>query len=342
MRRTTLTLIVLLSCPTLSFGGEDWPEIDESHDYWYVTECPSYRPHAIWVRYATEPNYVGIPPWLDDWRNAYGDMCIFDGIFADVGTTPWVTTNTGHPAYICEMGMGCFAELSCCINPSDLAFGIGCSVDQPHYFERKTMCESIPGYVWDDLLCDCLPDVPHSPILVSSRGNQCELTNIAFGVNFDLDSDGEAERIGWTALAAEAAFLSLDRNENGTIDDGTELFGDVTPQPDVDEKNGFLALAVYDEPENGGDGDGEISESDAIFESLRLWTDVNHDGISQPEELATLASRGVVAISLEYRESRRTDRYGNEFRFLSHVVVDPAQPGPARLKAVDVFLINTQ
>lgn len=181
-----------------------------------------------------------------------------------------------------------------------------------------------------------------SPILVSSLGNRLRLTDAAGGVDFDLDADGQPERLSWTAAGSEDAFLVLDRNGNGLIDDGRELFGNYTPQPESEHPNGFLALALFDAPEQGGDGDGLISASDAVFARLAYWADRNHDGVSQPEELQPLPQSSTRAIELDYRESRRRDRHGNQFRYTSFVRLAPGSPGPGRSFAVDVFLLRRQ
>ncbi len=179
-----------------------------------------------------------------------------------------------------------------------------------------------------------------SPILISIRGNRLELTDLDGGVRFDLDGDGFPERLSWTAEGADDAFLVLDRNGNGKVDDGTELFGNFTPQPPSRQPNGFLALAVFDLPANGGNHDGRISADDAIFGELGLWIDWNHNGISDRGELRRLSRTRIEVINLDYRESQRQDQYGNSFRYYSVVGLSSDSRGPRRKFAIDVFFLR--
>jgi hypothetical protein len=199
----------------------------------------------------------------------------------------------------------------------------------------KSRCNDPTGY--DPAGCDCPDGQSFSPIIVDIDHSGFSMTDAAGGVVFNILKDNVPLAISWTAGTSTNAFIVLDRNGNGRIDSGEELFGDLTPQPASAAPNGFLALAEYDKTGNGGNGNGRIDSGDAIFAQLRLWQDVNHNGASEPNELRPLPALGIGAIGLDYKESKWTDQYGNKFRYRAKVYdVNGAQAGRW---AWDVFLV---
>lgn len=200
------------------------------------------------------------------------------------------------------------------------------------------VCRSSGGVWMPYPTCDCNLG---SPVVIDVGGNGFDMTDAVNGVDFDLNADTIVERWSWTAANSDDAWLALDRDGDGLINNGQELFGNFTPQPNPpagQQRNGFLALAEFDKTASGGNADGVISAQDSVYSRLRLWQDVNHNGVSEAVELHALPSLNIIKMELDYHLSKKTDRHGN--RFMYRAKVRDARGAQVGRWAWDVFLIR--
>jgi hypothetical protein len=205
-------------------------------------------------------------------------------------------------------------------------------------------CE-LSGNHWNGDYCEIVEQDPGtSPIIIATESSSYHLTSASDGVLFDIDGDGTDEQVAWTQPAASVAFLAIDRDGDGAITSGKELFGDVTIPG---ESNGFCALSRMTVDSNGGAVRGSVSEDDPIFTRLLLWTDRNHNGVSEPAELLP-ASNLLSDIGLGYQLHNRRDGHGNLYRFRGWVhfrtspgrnrALSPEEDQGRRRQIYDVYL----
>lgn len=310
--------------------------------------CGSGGLECIWTApYPANPPDCSVPSSTGYNYQCQGESCVQHA-------APWCRTTTGHTC----------VSTSCALQGATINFQ--CSAFEP---DNDILFQSTDSCVWSGCsscpspplsqcgvggvssdFCQyeqgCPPNSslqydgccypPESPIIIDIGGDGFILTDASNGVYFDLRADGHPVRTAWISPDANNAWLTLDRNHNGVIDNGAELFGNFTPQPPSSTPNGFLALAVFDLPANGGNGDGAIDGTDAVFAQLRLWKDANHNGISEPSELFPLGDADIGAIRLDYKESKFEDLYGNQFRYRARV--EMKTQGKKNKWAYDVFL----
>ncbi|MDO9265545.1 MAG: hypothetical protein Q7U00_00525, partial [Sulfurimonas sp.] len=138
-----------------------------------------------------------------------------------------------------------------------------------------------------------MPPRRGDPLVLDIDGDGIETIQINTNspILFDHDGDGIKTATGW--VKSDDALLVFDRNANGTIDNGSELFGDQTIVNGVKATDGFAALSAEDT-----NADGVFDANDTNFNNVRLWQDLNQNGISETNELKTLTQAGIVSISL--------------------------------------------
>jgi hypothetical protein len=176
-----------------------------------------------------------------------------------------------------------------------------------------------------------------SPIVFNFESGDYRLTGRNSPVLFDMRGNGHPQLMGWTAAGADEAFLWLDRNHNGKVTSGAELFGNFTPLKNRRMAiNGFEALAEFD-----ANHDGVIDDLDPIWPQLMLWRDLNHNGISEPNEMSRLDNSDVTAIDLHDHWTGKHDRWGNTFRYKSLVSIrNKSGYGEQKQPVYDIFFVS--
>lgn len=134
------------------------------------------------------------------------------------------------------------------------------------------------------------------PLILDLNGNGIELTDVrrGDGVFFDITGDGKPEQVSW--VSANDGMLVYDRNGNGKIDSGKELFGD-----QHGAKDGFEELSKFDTDKNNA-----INKKDPIYQKLKIWQDLNQNGFSEVVELKSIARYGIDSIDLQKDNTRST------------------------------------
>jgi hypothetical protein len=336
MRILRLLALGLLSALALS------AQSDCNYEWWVLTqETPfpycGYAPFPVQIAFSY---YFEVDNLDGDYLNSTNVTVTGNGYCSGLGNNnycsqggaplPYVNWNTTYYA-----GSGVWTNVATIAGelPGGTlkALGYGCAgttyttsapvnLSAPHCPKCPSGCDPA-----GDGACSCCP------IVLDTSGRGFRLTDVEHGVYFRWKSGGPKFAMSWTDPAGGNGWLVLP-SEDGQVHDATNMFSAISPQPKTPNPNGYIALAVYDLPSEGGNGDGWIDARDKIYSRLRIWIDANQDGEAQPNELHTLDELGVKRIGLRYRLAEKTDQYGNVFRYLSQVL-DESDP-----KAYDVWV----
>ncbi|ALU42869.1 calcium-binding protein [Pseudoalteromonas rubra] len=179
------------------------------------------------------------------------------------------------------------------------------------------------------------PPVNKDPLALDLDGDGIETKSLENGVHFDLDNSGFAERVSW--LAPDDGFLFLDRNQDGIVNGGGELFGTETRLADGTlARDGYEALAEFD-----SNGDGIINAEDERFAELKVWQDLNSDGVSDEGELFSLAELNVTELSLQTARGSGVDPNGVDHRGAGYFTKEDGSQGLTESLWFERDTINT-
>jgi hypothetical protein len=185
-----------------------------------------------------------------------------------------------------------------------------------------------------------------SPIILDLLGDGIKLTSVDNGVYFDLDADGTIDKVAWTDYqdTFDNAFLIYDKNNNGMVDNGSELFGDQSGS-----STGFEELAKYDD-----NGDGIIDPLDGIYPILQLWVDLNkngkvdYDSTGFTNELMKHEKANIMEISVDNETifgedgTVQQDEYGNTTGIAGKFKMFVEGVGVVVRQMIDAFFVTVQ
>jgi len=293
--------------------------------------------NKCWVNFRGFPRSSALGLAKTIWFRVFGTMTELEikaGSVSDTIDFWTIKKNQAKPAYLAS-NPGNFINDVFDVYPTNLANWFGTSSKGAYWAEKLSFTPKIfgkPGKTYTYYI------TLYSPLVLSFRpsGLMTTLDQRDAQVRFDLNADGTAEWTGWLS-GKEGAFLALDKNHNGFIDDGTELFGQASlKQSNKELSSGYEALAFYDSSK-----DGKIDKDDEVFGQLLVWNDHNVDGKSQTEELRSLSKAGITEIGLRYHKVSpyNQNNQGNAFLFESRFK-GPSTCSQEGCKAYDVFFLT--
>lgn len=149
-------------------------------------------------------------------------------------------------------------------------------------------------------------EITTSPLILDLDGDGVETISKNASIHFDHDGNRFAENTGW--VGKDDGLLVWDRNGNGKIDNGGELFGNNTLLANGSKApNGFLALAELD-----SNHDGKVDANDVAFAQLRVWKDGDSNAVVSDGELMTLNAAGGQRLNVAFVTQNQTDSQGNK------------------------------
>jgi len=170
---------------------------------------------------------------------------------------------------------------------------------------------------------------PPTPLVLDLDDNGVSTVSSSEGVAFDFFGDGQRLQLGWTD--GNDGLLVWDRNGDGHINNGTELFGEAMLKQDgTRARDGFDALSDID-----SNLDGMFDAKDTLFEQVQVWVDANRDGVTDAGELRSLAQLGIASLDLKAEASDRVEN-GNLYGLVSRFT----RTDGSQAELVDVWFEN--